>query len=136
MVMVMGSAARLCTGTPTGTPIPGITRDMLLRPASSCEGDDISSSSSSSASTAPVLLNTCSSDALAELLRTLKRAFWPFSWECRCGRVCVCVLCMQKHSEHTHALAAEYLKRTGYQCTTACGPQKALGLQENPGKCV
>jgi len=50
--------------------------------------------------------------------------------------VCVCVLCMQKHSEHTHALAAEYLKRTGYQCTTACGPQKALGLQENPGKCV
>ncbi|KAF8062088.1 pho-4 [Scenedesmus sp. PABB004] len=27
------------------------------------------------------LLNTCSSDALAELLRHLKRAYWPFPWD-------------------------------------------------------
>ncbi len=27
------------------------------------------------------LLNTCSSDVLAEMLRFLKRAYWPFPWQ-------------------------------------------------------
>jgi hypothetical protein len=27
-----------------------------------------------------LLLNTCTSDALAQLLRHLKRAYWPFQW--------------------------------------------------------
>ena len=26
------------------------------------------------------MLNTCTSDALVEILRFLKRAFWPFPW--------------------------------------------------------
>lgn len=29
------------------------------------------------------VLNTCSADALAELLRQLKRAYWPFAWDTR-----------------------------------------------------
>ncbi len=27
------------------------------------------------------MLNTCSQDVLLELLRFLKRAYWPFSWD-------------------------------------------------------
>eukprot|EP00967_Tisochrysis_lutea_P016565 scaffold18676_cov21-Tisochrysis_lutea.AAC.3 len=73
------------------------THSAINSGASSTNGSRGGGSSSSSSS--PVLLNTCSSDALAELLRTLKRAFWPFSWECRCvcARVRVCV-----HSTYAH----------------------------------
>lgn len=31
------------------------------------------------------VLNTCSSDALVEMLRFLKRSFWPFPWETPAG---------------------------------------------------
>ena len=31
------------------------------------------------------LLNTCSRDVLLELLRFLKRAYWPFSWDSSSG---------------------------------------------------
>jgi hypothetical protein len=32
-------------------------------------------------SVSAAVLNTCSSEALAELLRHLKRAYWPFPWD-------------------------------------------------------
>jgi predicted dithiol-disulfide oxidoreductase (DUF899 family) len=31
------------------------------------------------------VLNTCSRDVLLELLRFLKRAYWPFSWDSSSG---------------------------------------------------
>ena len=31
------------------------------------------------------MLNTCSRDVLLELLRFLKRAYWPFSWDSGSG---------------------------------------------------
>lgn len=53
------------TGLPGLSHLPGLDRDSLLSPA----GDAV--------------LNTCSADALAELLTHLKRAYWPFSWDTR-----------------------------------------------------
>lgn len=34
---------------------------------------------------AAAVLNTCSTDALAEMLRFLKRCFWPFAWDSGAG---------------------------------------------------
>lgn len=42
--------------------LPGMTRSMLTRPDGS-------------------LLNTCTSDAIIQILRFLKRAYWPFAWD-------------------------------------------------------
>ena len=47
---------------PTFVLLPGMTRRMLTRPDGS-------------------LLNTCTSDAIIQILRFLKRAYWPFAWD-------------------------------------------------------
>eukprot|EP00878_Enallax_costatus_P013755 GHUV01014386.1.p1 GENE.GHUV01014386.1~~GHUV01014386.1.p1 ORF type:complete len:232 (+),score=102.13 GHUV01014386.1:26-697(+) len=51
--------------------------------AAAAEGQALGypSSSSSSSSSRARMLNTCSSDALAEVLRHLKRSYWPFPWD-------------------------------------------------------
>lgn len=43
------------------------------------------------------MLNTCSRDVLLELLRFLKRAYWPFSWDSGSGAhraMLCCWLCV------------------------------------------
>ncbi|CAG9463334.1 unnamed protein product [Pedinophyceae sp. YPF-701] len=50
------------TEPPTARPAPGFTREALV----AADGR---------------VANTCTTDALCEVLRTLKRAFWPFAWE-------------------------------------------------------
>lgn len=50
------------TRVPTFAILPGMTRRMITRPDGS-------------------LLNTCTSDAVIQILRFLKRAFWPFAWD-------------------------------------------------------
>jgi hypothetical protein len=65
-------------------PLPNMTlQQLMLSPP------DASSSSSSSSnagrSRSSLLLNTCSSEVLAELLRHLKRSYWPFSWDTSLG---------------------------------------------------
>lgn len=50
------------TKIPTFDLLPGMTRSMLTRPDGS-------------------LLNTCTSDAIIQILRFLKRAYWPFAWD-------------------------------------------------------
>lgn len=47
---------------PTFDLLPGMTRSMLTRPDGS-------------------LVNTCTSDAIVQILRFLKRAYWPFAWD-------------------------------------------------------
>ena len=47
---------------PTFVLLPGMTRRMLTRPDGT-------------------LLNTCTSDAIIQILRFLKRAYWPFAWD-------------------------------------------------------
>ena len=47
---------------PTVAALPGLSRDMVTR----ADG---------------TVLNTCSTDALIEMLRFLKRAYWPFGWQ-------------------------------------------------------
>lgn len=47
---------------PSYTVLPGMTRRMVTRPDGS-------------------LLNTCTSDAIIQMLRHLKRAYWPFAWD-------------------------------------------------------
>lgn len=55
---------------PAAQPLPNLTlKQLLLRPA---QPGDASSSQ---------LLNTCSSEALVEMLRHLKRAYWPWPWD-------------------------------------------------------
>jgi hypothetical protein len=60
-------------------PLPNLTLQQLLQSASG-GGTSDSSSSTTTTSSEVVLLNTCSSEVLAELLRHLKRAYWPFAW--------------------------------------------------------
>ena len=68
------------SGLPRAVVLPGITRSMLLTealpapPASSLGGGDSNGSSL-------VALNTCTSDTLAEILRHLKRSYWPLPWD-------------------------------------------------------
>lgn len=50
-----------CCRLPAAQALPAMTRRMVLQPDGS-------------------MLNTCTSDALVEMLRFLKRAFWPFPW--------------------------------------------------------
>lgn len=50
------------TKIPTFDLLPGMTRSMLTRPDGS-------------------LVNTCTSDAIVQILRFLKRAYWPFAWD-------------------------------------------------------
>ena len=50
-----------CCRLPAAQALPAMTRRMVLQPDGS-------------------MLNTCTSDALVEILRYLKRAFWPFPW--------------------------------------------------------
>jgi len=47
---------------PAASPLAGFSRSML-----ELEGGGV--------------LNTCTTDALVEMLRGLKRAFWPFAWD-------------------------------------------------------
>lgn len=47
---------------PTFVLLPGMTRRMLTRPDGT-------------------LLNTCTSDAIIQILRFLKRSYWPFAWD-------------------------------------------------------
>jgi hypothetical protein len=47
---------------PRAEVIPGLNRQMVTRADGS-------------------MLNTCSSDVLVEMLRFLKRAYWPFPWQ-------------------------------------------------------
>jgi hypothetical protein len=51
-------------GLPRATPLPNLTRAVVLDP-----------------SRPGAVLNACSSEALVELLRHLKRAYWPFAWD-------------------------------------------------------
>lgn len=53
---------RLQCRIPTFVILPGMTRRMITKPDGS-------------------LLNTCTSDAIIQILRFLKRAFWPFAWD-------------------------------------------------------
>ena len=55
---LLGSFCRL----PTASALPGLSREMVTR----ADG---------------TVLNTCSTDALVEMLRFLKRAYWPFGWQ-------------------------------------------------------
>ena len=62
--------------------LPGLTRDMMV--ISSADNQmkaGMYSPSTKSSDTTLVALNTCTSDALAELLRHLKRAYWPMPWD-------------------------------------------------------
>lgn len=61
---------------PHATPLPNLGLQDLMQPAAQQQTSDGSSSSSRAR-----LLNTCSSDALAEVLRHLKRSYWPFPWD-------------------------------------------------------
>ncbi|CAK0760877.1 hypothetical protein CVIRNUC_002808 [Coccomyxa viridis] len=51
---------------PTATALPGLSRDMVTRPDGT-------------------VLNTCSTDVLVEMLRFIKRAYWPFGWQSGTG---------------------------------------------------
>jgi hypothetical protein len=66
-------------------PLPNLTlQQLLLQPDSSSEREPAASSTTSSSYISrqgQQLLNTCSSEALCELLRHLKRAYWPFPWD-------------------------------------------------------
>lgn len=78
---------------PIAQPLPNLTlQQVLLNPdagSSSSSAQSATSSTSSTSSntyassshTSQQLLNTCSSEALSELLRHLKRAYWPFPWD-------------------------------------------------------
>ena len=47
---------------PSASALPGLSRDMVMQQDGT-------------------VLNTCSTDALIEMLRFLKRAYWPFGWQ-------------------------------------------------------
>jgi hypothetical protein len=65
---------------PTAEVLPGMTRSSVIREAS------ISKDSTSPVEPEVVLaLNMLSTDALAECLAHLKRAYWPFPWDGRRG---------------------------------------------------
>ena len=51
---------------PTVTALPELSRDMVTRPDGT-------------------VLNTCSTDVLVEMLRFIKRAYWPFGWQSGTG---------------------------------------------------
>ncbi len=59
--VVTNCCVHLCR-LPTASALPGLSRDMVTRPDGT-------------------VLNTCSTDALVEMLRFLKRAYWPFGWQ-------------------------------------------------------
>lgn len=83
---------------PTAELIPGVTRAQAVTQApetphqsenntnSPNTTTSTTTSSSSSSGTLGVLtLNTCTSDALVECLRYLKRSYWPFQWDPMAG---------------------------------------------------
>jgi hypothetical protein len=77
---------RLCrdfNSMPVAQPLPNFTlQQLVLQPTPRTGNSSSSASSSSQAATqGQRLLNTCSSEALCELLRHLKRAYWPFPWD-------------------------------------------------------
>lgn len=79
------AACRDFNSLPMAQPLSNLTlQQLLLQPDSSSEQETAASSSSSSSyigRPGQQLLNTCSSEALCELLRHLKRAYWPFPWD-------------------------------------------------------
>lgn len=84
-------------GPPRPVVLPGITRESLLVPTCSSSFTPSSSSSLDSwtrnndgvrqqgetgAGTRPLMaLNTTSSETLSEMLRHLKRSYWPLPWD-------------------------------------------------------
>ena len=66
---------------PRAVVLPGITRDMILTspdPPTRTAGMESPPGTSKGGA---VALNTCTSDALAEVLCHLKRAYWPMPWD-------------------------------------------------------
>ncbi|GLC60253.1 hypothetical protein PLESTB_001591100 [Pleodorina starrii] len=79
---------------PRAVPLPTLTRELLLGSettsgaapwpgGSETTGGGAGSSSSSTSSGGSSLagLNTCTSEVLVEMLRHLKRSYWPFPWD-------------------------------------------------------
>uniref|UniRef100_A0A383VLQ2 Uncharacterized protein n=1 Tax=Tetradesmus obliquus TaxID=3088 RepID=A0A383VLQ2_TETOB len=83
---------------PTATPLANLDVQQLILPphlqqqqqqqqdlqppaASPTSGAAAAAADASIGSCSAAVLNTCSSEALAELLRHLKRAYWPFPWD-------------------------------------------------------
>jgi hypothetical protein len=94
--MFCPASMRACRGfdtLPIAQPLPNLTlqqvllnRDAGSSSSSSSSGEPGTNSASSntyasSSHSSQQLLNTCSSEALSELLRHLKRAYWPFPWD-------------------------------------------------------
>ena len=70
------------SGIPRAVVLPGLTRDMMVTSSADTQMNaGIYSPSAKSSDATLVALNTCTSDALAELLRHLKRAYWPMPWD-------------------------------------------------------
>ncbi|KAG1677963.1 hypothetical protein FOA52_001381 [Chlamydomonas sp. UWO 241] len=71
------------SGLPRPVVLKGFSRDMLMRgpPAQSLSASRGESEGVSSGEPPLMALNTCTSDALAELLRHLKRSYWPLPWD-------------------------------------------------------
>ena len=59
-------------GLPAAEPLPNVTRELAVGSSGSSGGAGAGSAA---------LLNTCSSEALVELLRHLKRSYFPFPWD-------------------------------------------------------
>lgn len=82
------SACRDFQGLPRPCPLPSLNRQGMLERAAemSANNDNTtapgsSTSSSSGKEELPFMINTTSSDVLAEMLRHQKRAYWPFAWD-------------------------------------------------------
>lgn len=101
-VLACDAAACPCRGfsrLPTATPLANLDVQQLILPphlpqqqqqqqqdlqppaASPTSGAAAAAADASIGSCSAAVLNTCSSEALAELLRHLKRAYWPFPWD-------------------------------------------------------
>ncbi|GIL77166.1 hypothetical protein Vretimale_3164 [Volvox reticuliferus] len=84
---------------PRAVPLPTLTREVLLlgsydttagagpagraetQASARADGRSLCSDSSSSSNGGLTGLNTCTSEVLVEMLRHLKRSYWPFPWD-------------------------------------------------------
>lgn len=70
------------SAVPVAKALPNLTLEQVLVQTQHDNSDSSNSSTPpNQAVDAGQLLNTCSSEALCELLRHLKRAYWPFPWD-------------------------------------------------------
>ncbi len=109
LTLLSSITLRNFSGLPRAVVLPGITRTMLL---------DLATPPSE----IMVTLNMCTSDTIAELLRHLKRSYWPMPWDTAEGA---------KASDDDAAAPVPMLSHGGFRpaAKAACGEEMDAQLR-------